>query len=253
MRIRLSFLSVALIAASALFLFFSQAAFAQAQGAQEAQLQKTLKEKIPNLPEIKSIQATPIQGIFEVVLEGKQLVYSSADGSYLIQGELIDTLTKANLTQDRLDNLNSIQFSELPLKDAIKIVHGDGQRKMAVFADPNCGFCKRFEHALEAIDNVTIYLMLYPVLGADSISKSRSVLCAKDPAQVWADWMLNAKPIPSKTCADTTVLDRNIAFGRDNGITGTPTLFFENGQRVPGAISGEQVEQLLNATATAKK
>jgi thiol:disulfide interchange protein DsbC len=215
-------------------------------GAQEAAIRKALKERIPDLPKIVSISKTPINGLYEVLLEDNDIYYADASGNHLVQGSLIDTRTKRNLTEERSEKLNAIAFSSLPLKDAITIVRGNGQRKLAVFEDPNCGYCKRFERDLQKVDNITVYLFLYPILGADSMDKSRHIWCAKDQPKAWLDYMTrDTAPAPA-TC-DSSALMRNVEFGRKHKITGTPTLLAQDGRRVPGAIPVAQIEQLVAA------
>jgi thiol:disulfide interchange protein DsbC len=215
-------------------------------GAQEAAIRKALKERIPDLPKIVSISKTPINGLYEVLLEDNDIYYADANGNHLVQGSLIDTRTKRNLTEERSEKLNAIAFSSLPLKDAITIVRGNGQRKLAVFEDPNCGYCKRFERDLQKVDNITVYLFLYPILGADSMDKSRHIWCAKDQPKAWLDYMTrDTAPAPA-TC-DSSALMRNVEFGRKHKITGTPTLLAQDGRRVPGAIPVAQIEQLVAA------
>ncbi|MDT7928495.1 DsbC family protein, partial [Tepidimonas sp.] len=165
------------------------ALLAPAAHANEAVIRKNLSERLPNLPRIDEVRPTPMRGLFEVRLNGTDLLYTDAEGNYLIQGVLIDTRARVNLTEERLDKLTAIAFDDLPLKDAFTVVRGNGQRKLAVFADPNCGFCKRFERDLAKLDNVTIHTFLYPVLGKDSEQKSRAIWCAKDRAKAWDDWM----------------------------------------------------------------
>jgi thiol:disulfide interchange protein DsbC len=215
--------------------------------AQDANLRKTLSERIPQLEKIDEVRPTPMPGLFEVRI-GTDLFYTDAKGNYLIQGELIDTKARRNLTEDRMNQLTAVDFKQLPLKDAITIVHGKGERKMAVFEDPNCGYCKRFERDLQNVDNVTVYLFLYPILSPDSAEKSRNIWCAKDQAGAWADHMQRDKAPAAAQC-DTSALQRNLAFGRKYKITGTPTIIFSNNTRVPGAISAQEVEKNLAAAA----
>ena len=184
-------------------------------------------------------------GLYEVRV-GTDLFYTDAQGNYLIQGELFDTRAKRNLTEDRINKLTAVDFSALPLNDAFTIVRGDGKRKLAVFEDPNCGYCKRFEKDLQSVDNVTIYLFLYPILSPDSAEKSRNIWCAKDQAKAWHEQMLNSKNAPAAQC-DPAAIQRNLAFGRKYKITGTPTVIFSNNVRVPGAISAAEVEKHLAA------
>lgn len=212
---------------------------------QDANLKKTLADRLPSLPKIEEISKTPMPGVFEIRVQGNEIFYSDAKGDFLIQGALIDTKQKRNLTEERNDKLSAIPFDSLPLKYAFTQVKGNGKRKLVVFADPNCGYCKRFERDLAKVDNVTIYLFLYPVLGQSSVDKSKAVWCAKDPAAAWSDMMTRDQaPANAATC-NTAAIERNTEFGRKHKITGTPTLIAQDGTRVPGAISTPQIEKLL--------
>jgi thiol:disulfide interchange protein DsbC len=177
---------------------------------------------------------------------GSELYYTDADGNYLLHGQLIDTKRQQNLTEERQEKLLAIDFSTLPLKDAFTIVRGNGKRKIALFEDPNCGYCKRFERDLQKVDNVTVYMFLYPILGPDSTEKSRNLWCSKDKAKAWQDWMVR-DALPAAASCDATALARNVEFGRKHKISGTPTMLFTDGTRVPGAIPAQQVEKLLAA------
>jgi thiol:disulfide interchange protein DsbC len=214
-----------------------------AQG-QEALIRKNLQERIPQFPKIDEITKAAMPGLYEIRVDGTDIYYTDAEGNFLIQGQLIDTRSRRNLTEERMDKLTAIDFQSLPLKDAFTIVRGNGKRKMAVFEDPNCGYCKRFERDLQKVDNVTVYLFLYPILGQDSVDKSRNIWCAKDRAKAWQDAMLREQPAASANC-DTAALQRNIEFGRKHKINGTPTLITTDGNRVPGAINTAQIEKLL--------
>ena len=209
------------------------------------QIAKTLAERIPQLQKVDEVKPTPMKGLYEVRV-GTDVFYSNETGDYLIQGELIDTKAQRNLTEDRIHQLTAVDFKNLPLKDAIKIVHGNGERKMAVFEDPNCGYCKRFERDIQNVDNVTMYMFLYPILSRDSAEKSRNIWCAQDNAKVWQDWMLKDKAPVAASC-DIDAIQRNLALGRAHKITGTPTLIFEDNTRVPGAVPASEVEKYLSA------
>ncbi len=211
--------------------------------AQEAAIRKNLSERLPNLPKIDEVSKTPMNGLFEIRM-GNEVMYSDADGSFLIQGALIDVKQKRNLTEERMEKLSAIAFDQLPMKSAFTQVRGNGKRKLAVFADPNCGYCKRFEKDLQKLDNVTIHHFLYPILGEDSKTKSRNIWCAKDKAKVWNDWMINGTTPPTANC-DASALDTVVEFGKKNRITGTPMLLFADGTRVPGAVPMAQVEKML--------
>ena len=229
-----------LLAAAALTLSLSVTA-------QEAAIRKTLAERIPQMEKIDEVQATAMPGLYEVRI-GTDIFYTDAKGNYLIQGELIDTRARRNLTEDRINKLSAVDFAALPFKDAFTIVRGDGKRKLAVFEDPNCGYCKRFERDMQNVDNVTVYLFLYPILSPDSAEKSRNIWCAKDRTAAWEDYMVRDR-IPAAATCDTSALQRNLAFGKKYKITGTPTLIFADGSRVPGAIPAKDVEKRLGESA----
>ena len=211
--------------------------------AQEAAIRKNLGERIPQLQKIDEVTRTPINGVWEVRV-GNEILYTDSEGNYLIQGSLIDTKQKRNLTEERVEKLSAIDFDALPVKDAFTVVRGNGKRKLAVFEDPNCGYCKRFERDLQKVDNITIHMFLYPILGGDSPDKSRNIWCSRDKGKAWQDQMLKDQAAPSATC-DTTAIARNLEFGKKHRISGTPTLFFSDGVRVPGAINAAQVEKYL--------
>jgi thiol:disulfide interchange protein DsbC len=213
--------------------------------AQEAAIRKNLAERLPSLPPIEEVSKAPMNGLYEIRVGGNEIFYTDAEGNFLIQGQLIDTRQRRNLTEERVDKLNAVAFDALPLKDAFTVVRGNGKRKLAVFEDPNCGYCKRFERDLQKVSDVTVYMFLYPILGRDSAEKSRNIWCAKDPAKAWQDLMLRDQPVAAASC-DGSALARNIEFGKKYRITGTPTLIFADGTRIPGAISTQQVEKQLN-------
>lgn len=215
-------------------------------------LRRNLAAHQPRLGKIDEIRATPMTGVYEVRV-GKELFYSDAGGKFVINGEMIDTTTQRNLTQDRMNTLLAVDFNRLPLKDAFKIVRGNGKRVVAVFEDPNCGYCRRFEADLQKVENVTIYMFLYPILGPDSLSKSSAIWCAVDRSRTWQDWMIHGVRIPAAAVCDTTALSRNIEFGRQHKITGTPTLIFADGSRVPGAIPAADVEKQLAVQASGRR
>ncbi len=218
--------------------------------AQEAAIRKNLAERLPSFAKIDEVSKTPMNGLYEIRINGSEIFYSDAEGNFLLQGNLLDTRGKRNLTEERIEKLSAIDFAALPYKDAFTIVRGTGKRKMAVFEDPNCGYCKRLEQDLAKVNDATIYLFLYPILGQDSVEKSRNIWCAKDKAKAWVNWMVREQPAAKASC-DTTALERNVEFGKKYRITGTPTVFFADGSRVPGAISSEQIEKLL-ASAKAR-
>ena len=229
-------------------LAFGSAFAATLAHAGEAEIRKNLAARIPQFAKIDEVSKSPMPGLFEVRINGFEIFYTDADGNYLLQGNLIDVKARRNLTEARVEKLSEVAFDKLPLADAFKIVRGNGKRKLAVFEDPNCGYCKRFEDDMKNVDNVTVYLFLYPVLGPDSTTKSRDIWCSKDKVKSWNDWMgANVRPTTAAANCDVTALQRNIEFGRKHNITGTPTLIFSDGSRTPGAIPSAQVEKQLQA------
>ena len=215
--------------------------------ADDAAIRKNLAERLPNFPKIDEISKTAIPGLFEVRI-GTDIVYSDESGNFLVQGNLIDTRTRTDLTQARIDKLTAIDFASLPLKDAVLIRQGSGARKVAVFSDPNCGYCKRLERDLLALKDVSIYTFLYPILGPDSTSKSKDIWCAKDPGKVWRAWMVDGQaPARITASCDTAAIDRNTDMGKKYKVQGTPAVVFEDGTRAPGAIPAAQIEARLVA------
>jgi thiol:disulfide interchange protein DsbC len=212
----------------------------------EAEIRKNLAARIPQFAKIDEVTKAPIPGLYEVRVNGFEIFYTDEQGNYLLQGNLIDVKERKNLTEERVEKLSEVAFNKLPVKDAFKIVRGNGKRQLAVFADPNCGYCKQFERDMTKVDNVTIHLFLYPVLGPDSVVKARNIWCAKDKAKSWDDWMQRGVAPAAAEC-DTTALTRNREFGQKYNITGTPTLIFSDGTRAPGAIPAAQVEKQLAA------
>jgi thiol:disulfide interchange protein DsbC len=228
------------------FTFLALACASMAAAASEATVKAALLKKYPEIP-VESVVKSPVAGIYEV-FAGGQMIYTDENAAHLfVNANLIDTEKKTNLTEERMSKLTAIRFDQLPLNLAIKKVKGKGTRKLAYFGDPNCGYCKKFEQDLKNINDVTIYTFLYPVLGPDSMEKAKSIWCSKDKIKAWDDQLVNGvAPTAASTC-DTSAIDKTLAFGKQKNITGTPTMFFIDGQRVPGAIPGEIIEQRLAA------
>jgi thiol:disulfide interchange protein DsbC len=217
--------------------------------ADEATIRKNLGERLPNFPAIDEVTKTPVPGLYEVRI-GTDLLYTDETGNHVIQGQLIDTRNRVNLTEARIAKLTQIDFASLPLKDAILIKQGTGARKLVVFGDPNCGYCKRIERDLLTLKDVSIYTFLYPILGPDSNAKSRDIWCAKEPAKTWRSWMVDgvAPPKMMGKC-DTAAIERNLALGSKHRVQGTPAVVFEDGSRAPGAIPADQLESRMAAAA----
>lgn len=216
----------------------------------DQRIRKVLAERIPKLPPIDEVRHSPVGGLYEVRFGGSEIIYVDAGAKYLVQGSLIDTQTLVNLTEERVEQATAVAFDTLPLKDALVFKQGEGKRRMAVFADPNCGYCKRFERDLATIDNVTIYAFLMPILGPDSNVKSRDIWCTKDAARAWRAWMLEgAVPGGAAKGCDSSAIERNLAFGKQHRINGTPALMFEDNTRKGGALPVKTVQELLDKAA----
>ena len=217
---------------------------AMAAPAADAAIRKNLQERLPQLPPIEEIRATAMPGLYEVRVGPAGIFYPDAQGDVLIQGAMMDTKARRNLTEERINALNAIDFSTLPLKDAIVFKSGNGRRKLAVFEDPNCSYCHRLETELAKVKNLTVYMFLYPILGPDSTAKSQNIWCAANRTKAWQDWMLRQKTPAAAQC-DTAAVQRILEFGRGHRITGTPTIVFEDGRRVSGAMDAAALENML--------
>jgi thiol:disulfide interchange protein DsbC len=215
-----------------------------ASAQQEDAVRKGFVAKFPQV-NIQSVTRVPELNLYEVVAEG-DIYYVDEKVDYVIDGEIISTKTMTNVTKQRKQKLSAIPFNELPLDLAFKKVKGKGERKIAVFSDPDCPFCKRVEGDLAKLDNVTIYMFLYPIesLHPAAVEISKRIWCSPDKVKAWDDYMGGkGKPTAAPTCDNP--VDKIVEYGRKKGINGTPTLIFGNGERVPGAISAAQIETML--------
>lgn len=210
--------------------------------ADEASVKKALEAKLGT--KIASVTKSPYLGLYEAFAEG-QIVYTDEKQTVIIAGTLIDGKTMKNHTADRMQKLMAIKFTDLPLDYAVKQVRGDGKRVLATFEDPNCGYCKKLARDMNKLDNVTIYTFLLPILSPDSLEKSNQIWCSADKAKAWNDWMQDGRAPSGKGDCDTTAVQKTVELGRRLNINGTPTLFFADGDRIPGAVPIAQIEQKL--------
>ena len=223
--------------------------FSQPARADEAAVRKAIESKLG--VKVSSVAKSGYLGLYEVYAEG-QIVYTDEKVTAIVGGPLFDAKTMKNVTSERMQKLTAIKFSDLPLDLAVKQVRGNGKRIIASFEDPNCGFCKKLAKELQKLDNVTIYTFLYPILSPDSLEKSNRIWCSANKAKSWNDWMLDSKEPEGRSDCDTTAVRRTVELGHQLGINGTPTLFFIDGERIPGAVPLAQIEKKLEQLGNAK-
>ena len=222
----------------------------------EAEIRQVLKAKFPNI-RVDGIQAAPM-GLFEVrfqTKEGPQIIYTDAQANFfLVDGSIVDTKSGRNLTEERLMKLSAIEFSSLPLDLAVKVQRGNGKRQLVMFSDPYCPYCRRLEQALLQIDDITIYVFMYPVIRPDNADHSRAVWCAPDRAKAWLELAANDTPkIPSGGASCANPVDKVLELGRALRISGTPTLFFANGERTGGGMELGAIRAKLDEIAKLSK
>ena len=224
----------------------------------EAEIRQMVEGKLS--VKVQSVQPTPLPGIFEVQFttrEGPQIIYTDAQGTYIVTGSLIEAKSGRDLTEEKLTRLSAINFDSLPLDLAVKIQRGNGKRVLAMFTDPYCPFCRRFEKALLQIDDITVYVFMFPVIRPEFADHSRAVWCSKDRVRAWLDLAAAEKPkIPSASPTCANPVDKILEFGRSLNVTGTPTLYFSNGERVAGGMQLADLRTKLDqvaASAPAKK
>jgi len=222
--------------------------FAATAQANESVIRKALTAQFPSA-NIASVKKTPYSGLFEVYLDG-QLIYVDAKAQYVFAGDVIDLKSRANLTQERLNRLQAIDWNTLPLKDALKTVKGKGERKLVVFSDVDCPFCRKFEAELAKVDNITVYTFLYPIEGLHpkAVQTSKQIWCAPDRNKAWDNYIANGT-VPNNDGKCANPVEATMALGNKLKVSGTPTLVFANGVRVPGMVPAAQLERLLAANA----
>ena len=231
-----------------LLLLIAAAVLSSAVLADDASLRRTLESKLR--VQIDAIEPAPVPGLYEVrfrTQQGVQVLYVDASGNYVIQGNIYDLRADRDLTEERLRKLNAIKFESLPLDLAVKIQRGDGKRVLAMFSDPYCPACRQFERSLAQVDNVTIYVFMYPVIRPENTDHSRMVWCSPDRAKAWLE--LAAAPTPkvpnaAKSCGDP--VDKVLKLGRSLAVNSTPTLILANGERVSGGLAPQDLQDLLD-------
>jgi thiol:disulfide interchange protein DsbC len=227
-------------------------AVAPAVLANEAVIRKSVEAFLGSGAKIEGITRAGFLGLYEVRIstpEGVRILYTDAEATHLVFGNVYEAKSEANLTEERMRKLNAIKFADLPLGQAFKIVRGKGTRQLAYFSDPRCPYCKKFDQELTQVDDVTVHVFLLPIISPESPGISKAVWCAPDRAKAWLDLMLkDVQPPPARANCEAP-LEQNIALSRKHRITGTPTLIFADGQRVSGWMPAPQLSKMLDAAA----
>ncbi len=229
-----------------LLMVLALAAAAMNAAADEAQIRKVVAEKLG--VKVEGVQPGPL-GLYEVRYKsqsGMRIVYTDADATHIFIGKIYEAASERDLTEERMRKLNAIKFESLPLEQAVKIQRGNGKRVVAMFSDPYCPYCKAFEKTLQQVDDITIYVFMFPVIHPELADQSRSVWCSPDRAKAWLDVALRGKPpVAPSTCANP--VEKNLQLGRSIGVNSTPTLILASGERVSGALSKGDLTDLLDA------
>jgi len=218
----------------------------------EAEIRQALKVRFPNV-RVDGVQPAPLAGLYEVRLQtqdGPQIIYTDARANFIIDGSIVDAKSGRNLTEERMQKLTAVDFGALPLDLAVKVQRGNGKRVVAMFSDPYCPYCRRLEQTLLQIDDLTVYVFMYPVIRPDFADHSRAVWCAPDRAKAWLELAANDSPkVPTGGSTCPNPVDKVLELGRSLRVNGTPTLFFPNGERASAAWTVEQLRAKLDATA----
>jgi thiol:disulfide interchange protein DsbC len=220
--------------------------------ADEAKIRKVVEEKL-NGVKVEGIQRGPL-GLYEVRFrsdDGMHIVYTDATASHIILGKIYDTKGDKDLTEDRLRKLNAIKFDSLPLAQAVKVQRGNGKRVLVMFSDPHCPYCTKFEQTLQQVDDITVYIFMFPVIKPDLADHSKGVWCSPDRAKAWLDLALRGKPPAASPSCENPVA-KNLELGHKLGVNSTPTLYLANGERVAGALSPADLREMLDKVASSK-
>ena len=224
--------------------------------ADEAKIRKALEPKLGGA-KIEGIQPAPVAGLWEVRLRterGLRIIYTDANAAHVIDGNIHEVRTNRDLTEERLRKLNAIKFETLPLDLAVKVQRGNGKRVLAMFSDPYCPACRQFERNLAKIDDITVYVFMYPVIRPENADHSKAVWCSADRAKAWLELAAAPQPkIPQVSPGCAHPIDKVHELGRKLGVNSTPTLFFTNGERLSGGLGADDLKELLDRSATAPR
>jgi thiol:disulfide interchange protein DsbC len=230
--------------------YFSLALLVATTAAADEQLIRRSIEPKLNGAKIEAVQPSPIPGLMEVRFrtpQGVQILYTDPKGENVVQGEIYDSKTGRNLTEERIGKLSAIKFDALPLDKAVKIVRGNGKRVAAMFSDPYCPACQSFEQTLQQVDDLTLYVFMFPVIRPERIDDSKSIWCAPDRSKAWLDLALRKKAPVAATCDNP--VESIVALGQSIGVRATPTLFFENGERQQGGMAANDLRTRMDLAA----
>jgi thiol:disulfide interchange protein DsbC len=226
--------------------------FATAAAADEATIRRVVEEKLGGV-KVEGVQPGPL-GLFEVRFrggDGVRVVYTDANATHIILGKIYDTKADKDLTEERVRKLNVIKFESLPLAQAVKIQRGNGKRTLVMFSDPYCPYCKQFEQSLQKIDDITVYVFMYPVIRPQLADHSKAVWCSPDRAKAWIELALKGNPPAAGATCDNPVA-ATLELGRKLGVNSTPTLFLASGERIQGGLSTADLKEMLDQVASAK-
>jgi thiol:disulfide interchange protein DsbC len=223
--------------------------------ADEAKIRRVVEAALGGV-RVEGVQPAPVPGLYEVRFQGRggpQILYTDAEANYILQGNLYDTRSRENVTEERLNKLTAIRFDTLPLDLAVKVQRGNGRRVLAMFSDPYCPACRQFEQTLAQVDDITIYYFMYPVIRPELAEHSKAVWCAADRAKAWLALAARAKAqAPAGTTDCETPIERVLELGRSLGVNSTPTLFFATGERARGGLHLPDLRAKLDEAARAK-
>lgn len=212
-------------------------------GADTEAIKSTLTARFPKL-QIVDVQPAPMPALYEVYT-GREIYYTDKAGDFVIRGTLIDARTQEDLTSTRVDDRNHIDFNSLPFDRAIKIVKGNGSRKLAIFTDPDCLYCRKFEEELKSVSDVTTYVFLFPLkIHPNADRHAKDIWCTNDKAGAWTAYMLEKKEPAAGTCTTDPIAEIARLATKLN-ISGTPTMYFATGERNTGGMSAEELRVKL--------
>lgn len=219
-----------------------------AQASADDALKQQMQTKFPSTPITDANTVDGFTGLIELTVGAKQIFYTNIEGSRLLIGHIFDPKTNLDLTQQKLDELNKVDWSLLPLKDAITIKKGKGEREFAVFTDPDCPYCKKLEEEIKLLDNITMHVFAYPLaMHPQAKEVAQKIICAKDKTKAWNDYMSSGIQAQNDgKCTASQSIDRNLTLGEKLGVNGTPALIARNGKVKPGFMPAANLDVWLN-------